>query len=423
MLNIKYLFLLLFFLSSCYKKNETDNTLINTAHLEQLYQEIDINNKHLGTIWIYSSAPDYQVVTSDNEGFTCVDDVSRALVFYCRQYRIKQKRKYLEKIKSMTNFLVYMKADNAYFYNFMLPNNEINTTIQNGKPIPNFWSWRALWALSELNLVKAPELKDLKVQTIPIMNQLIEKIKQRFSPSTETVEIDGLEIPKYDVTFGADQISYIIIALTNYYQINKSTVLKNLILRLSQALTSDQFGDKDTFPYYAFLTWKNIWHAWGNMQAYALLYSGRILQNDTLITAGLNEVKYFYPYCIKKGFIHQFKLVNNNDSLMMEDYSKFPQIAYSITPMIYASLEAYAITGDNNFAKEAANLSTWFFGNNSAKQTMYNTSSGIAFDGIDSTNKINYNSGAESTIEALLSMQAIESNNIAKQLVKNYRLK
>lgn len=91
--------------------------------------------------------------------------------------------------------------------------------------------------------------------------------------------------------------------------------------------------------------------------------------------------------------------------------------------MIYASLEAYAITKDNNFAKEAGDLATWFFGNNPANQIIYNTNSGIAFDGIDSTNKINYNSGAESTIEALLSMQAIESNNIAKQIVKNYQEK
>ena len=423
MLNIKYVLILLLFLSSCYKKNVNDNTLINTTHLEQLYQEININNKHLGIIWIYSNAPDYQVVTDDDEGFTCVDDVSRALIFYCRQYKIKPETKYLEKIKLLTNFIIYMKTDNGYFYNFMFPNNEINITHQNSKPSPNFWSWRAFWALSELNLLESSKLDDLKTQTIPIMEKLIEKINQEFSKPSKTIIIDGINIPEYAISPGADQISVIIVALTNYYQINKSAMVKNLILNLSQVLTNDQFGNKDTFPYYAFLSWKNIWHAWGNMQAYSLLYSGRILQNDTLINAGLNEVKYFYPYCIKKGFIHQFKLVNNNNSLMMDDYSRFPQISYCITPMIYASLEAYAITKDNNFAKEAGDLATWFFGNNPANQIIYNTNSGIAFDGIDSTNKINYNSGAESTIEALLSMQAIESNNIAKQIVKNHQEK
>ncbi len=410
-----------FFLSSCDKTYVDNNSLVNTYHLEQLYQEININDNNLGAIWIYCNAPNYEVVTDDDEGYTCVDDVSRALVFYCRQYKIESEIKYLNKIQSLTNFILYMKADNGYFYNFMFPNDEINTTHQNSTPTPNFWSWRALWALSELNMLESPELDDLKSKTVPIMEELIEKINQQFSKPSETTIIDGINITQYAISPGADQLSIIIVALTNYYQTNKSAMLKNLILNLGQALTKDQFGDKDTFPYYAFMSWGNKWHAWGNMQAYALLYSGKILQDDTLINAGLNEVKYFYPYCIKKGFISQFSIVNNNDSLVMDDYNQFPQISYSITPMIYASLEAYAITKDNTFAIEAGNLATWFFGNNPANQIMYNTNSGIAFDGIDFANNINYNSGAESTIEALLSMQAIESNEIAKQIIKNYR--
>ncbi|MCK5823340.1 MAG: hypothetical protein KAG95_05010 [Bacteroidales bacterium] len=410
-----------FFLSSCDKTYVDNSSLVNTNHLEQLYQEININDNNLGTIWIYCNAPNYEVVTDDDEGYTCVDDVSRALVFYCRQYKIKPEIKYLKKIQSLTNFILYMKADNGYFYNFMFPNDEINTTHQNSVPTPNFWSWRALWGLSELNMLESPELDDLKSKTAPIMEKLIEKINQQFSKPSETTIIDGINITQYAISPGADQLSIIIVALTNYYQTNKSAMVKNLILNLGQALTKDQFGDKDTFPYYAFMSWGNKWHAWGNMQAYSLLYSGRVLQNNTFINAGLNEVKYFYPYYIEKGFIHHFSIVNNNDSLVMDDYSRFPQISYSITPMIYASLEAYAITKDNNFAKDAGNLATWFLGNNPANQVMYNTNSGIAFDGIDSENDINYNSGAESTIEALLSMQAIESNGIAKQVIKNYR--
>ncbi len=419
-INILIILLLLFF-SSCDKTYVDNSSLVNTNHLEQLYQEININGNILGTIWIYCNAPNYEVVTDDDEGYTCVDDVSRALVFYCRQYKIKPDAKYLKKIKSLTNFIIYMKASNGYFYNFMFPNDEINVIHQNSVPTPNFWSWRALWAFSELNMLESPKLDDLKNKTVPIMEELIEKINQQFSKPSETTIIDGINITQYAISPGADQISIILVALTNYYQINKSAMVKNLILNLGQALTKDQFGNKDTFPYYAFMSWKNKWHAWGNMQAYALLYSGRILQNDTLINAGLNEVKYFYPYFIKKGFIHQFSIVNNNDSLVMDDYSQFPQIAYCITPMIYASLEAYAITKDNNFAKEAGNLATWFFGNNPANQIIYNTDSGIAFDGINSENNINYNSGAESTIEALLSMQAIETNEIAKQVIKNYQ--
>lgn len=415
--------LFLTLLSSCSKNNvpSSNDSLLNTSHLEHLYQEIEINNTHLGTIWIYCDAPDYQLVADDDEGFTCVDDVARTLIFYCRQYKNSPDQEILNKIKSFTRFLLYMKANNGYFYNFMFPDESINTTHTNSLPIPNFWSWRAFWAFSELNLLDSPELDSLKTQTIPIIEDLINKIDQIFISNYSTIIIDGIEIPSWIADQGADQIALIMTSLTNYYQVNKSSVVYDLLLRLGNSLIAAQYGDKDKFPHYAFLSWKNIWHAWGNTQAYALLYTGRIIQNNQFINAGLNEVNHFYPYCLERGFICEFKIIMNNDSITESDFHSFPQIAYGITPMISASLEAYIITGDESYATLAGNIATWFFGNNSAGQIMYDHITGKGFDGIDSASKINYNSGAESTIEALLSIQAIESNYIAKRIVKNYK--
>ena len=414
--------LFLIILSSCSKNNVplSNDSLLNTSHLEHLYQEIEINNTHLGTIWIYCDAPDYQLVADDDEGFTCVDDVARALVFYCRQYKDSPDQEILTKIKSFTRFLLYMKANNGYFYNFMFPDEAINTTHTNSLPTPNFWSWRAFWAFSELNLLDSPELDSLKTQTTPIIEDLINKIDQIFISNYSTIVIDGIEIPSWVADQGADQIALIMMSLTNYYRINKSSVVYDLLLRLGNSLIASQYGDKDKFPHYAFLSWKNIWHAWGNTQAYALLYTGRILQNDTFINAGMNEVDHFYPYCLERGFLSKFKIIYENDSITGSDLHLFPQIAYGITPMIFASLEAYIITGDESYATQAGNIATWFFGSNSAGQIMYDHTTGKGFDGIDSASKINYNSGAESTIEALLSVQAIESNYIAKKVVKNY---
>ena len=88
--------------------------------------------------------------------------------------------------------------------------------------------------------------------------------------------------------------------------------------------------------------------------------------------------------------------------------------------MVLACLEAYKVTRKDEYAIKAATLATWFFGNNPANQIMYDVKTGRVFDGIESENKINYNSGAESTIEALLSIQGIESNKIALQEVEKY---
>ena len=419
MSNVRYIFLFLVVFDACTcADNSSDTSLINTSHLEHLYQEIDINDDlRLGTVWIYSNAPDYFLLNDEDEGFTCVDDVSRALVFYCRQYKINPAQENLDKIESLTRFIMYMKADNGYYHNFLFLDNGINTIHPNSRPIPNFWSWRAFWALTEVNLLDSPELNSLRVQTKPYLDHLLDNLEQIFLSESDTIEIEGIRIPSVNAVYGADQLAVIMIGLTNYYQINNLPVIKVLTMKLGQYLLAAQFGDENLSPYHAFLSWKNIWHAWGNMQAFALLYTGHIMQNDQFINAGLNEVKHFYPYCIEQNFISDFRLVRNIDSLKLRDLESFPQIAYGIRPMIFASLQAYLITGDVAYAIQAGKLAMWFFGNNPARQVMYDHFTGRTFDGINSAIKINFNSGAESTIEALLSIQAMESNPISKHIV------
>ena len=419
MFKVEYIFSLLLLVSACTTHNTPNNhSLINTSHLEHLYQVVNIDNDiSIGTIWIYSNAPDYHLLTDDDEGFTCVDDVSRTLVFYCRQYVKEPSKENLGKIESFSGFLMYMKAENDYYFNFLFPDNEINKLHPNSLANPNFWSWRALWALTELNLLESTELDSLKNQTLPYIDLLLSNIQQLFSSESDTVVFDGIQVPSVVATYGSDQLALIMISLTNYYQLNNSPLVKDLLLKLGHYLMSVQYGDENTFPYYAFLSWKNNWHAWGNSQSYALLYTGRIIQNEQFINAGLNELKYFFPYCIEQNLISRFSVVRKKDSLLMVDFQQFPQIAYGLRPMIFALLEANEITGDECYAIQAGNLATWFFGNNPTKQVMYDQLTGRTFDGIDSSNKTNFNSGAESTIETLLSLQAIESNIIARQIV------
>ena len=51
---------------------------------------------------------------------------------------------------------------------------------------------------------------------------------------------------------------------------------------------------------------------------------------------------------------------------------------------------------------------------------MYFPQTGICYDGINSKDEINKNSGAESTIEALLSLLDINENPRAKNEVESY---
>ena len=133
----------------------------NLAHLEHLYEEIVLPQGDTGgAVWIYCEAPDYRLVDDDDEGYTCVDDMARALVVYAMYHRhygdvLSQKR-----VTQLARTILSMQAPNGYFYNFLWPDNSINTTFRTSVAVPDWWSWRALWALEyalSQNLLPAAE--------------------------------------------------------------------------------------------------------------------------------------------------------------------------------------------------------------------------------------------------------------------------
>jgi hypothetical protein len=372
----------------------------------------------MGSIWIYSNAPDYQLLTDEDEGFTCVDDVSRTLIFYCRQFKNNKTNENLEKIKMLSKFILHMQSYNGYYYNFMFPDNQINTTHQNSKPTANFWSWRAYWALSELCLIDDSNLMLVQTEAKEQLSKLTQKIETLFQDPYESIEIEGLIIPNWMAIYGSDQISVIMLGLCNYHKLTSEPNIKNLIQRLGESVLKVQFGDENTFPHGAFMSWKNLWHAWGGRQSYALLKAGQECNNTLFSKAALFEIDNFQNYCKENNYLSEFSIINTDDSLQTVNLKKYPQIAYGLSSMILASIEAYNYTNEEKYAKQAGKLSLWFMGSNSANQIMYNNTNGRVYDGIDSENQINFNSGAESTIETLLSLQAIESSDTALKIFK-----
>lgn len=392
----------------------------NPAHLDHLYEEVKMGNDKVGAIWIYCEAPDFHHVGDEDEGFTCGDDVARALVFYCRFYQENPSPEALQKIKSLTAFLLHMQSESGFFYNFLLPGGQINTTHQNSQAVANWWSWRAFWGLSELSLLRNAELANLQQQAKSAMEVLVQNTPSICSNAGDTAVFEGVVLPKCLSEFGADQTSVLLLGLANFYQTNPSDSLKNLLFSLGTQLLAMQKGDATTPPYGAFLSWRNHWHGWGNTQAYALLRAGKVLQYQLFVDAGLNEVRNFYPQVLKQGFLREFKLTKSDSLFSMQEVKQLPQIAYDISPMVLASAAAFELTQDDAFAKQTGQLATWFFGNNPAKKPMYDPATGRCLDGINSPTELNQNSGAESTIEALLALQAVEKIPTARKVVEQF---
>ena len=72
------------------------------------------------------------------------------------------------------------------------------------------------------------------------------------------------------------------------------------------------------------------------------------------------------------------------------------------------------------YADIAGHLAAWFSGANDANKIMYSPTTGRCFDGIQSAS-VNINSGAESTIEALLTMEMVELYPAVKLAFNKYK--
>ncbi len=396
------------------KPAESRLSLINTSHLDHLFTTLNVKGQEVGAIWIYSEAPDYHLVTDEDEGFTCVDDVARSLVFYCRYYAQVPSAGVLDRIEALAGFVLQMQSENGYFHNFVFPDGTVNTTHKNSVATPNWWSWRAFWALTELRAVNAATLTDLQHRSLAVIEEMIPLISKLCPNPEEVYELEGLSLPSCLSEMGTDQIAIILHGLNNHYRQSPSEELRALIRKMGKLMLSAQVGNEEQAPHGAFLSWRNHWHAWGNTQAYALLTAGELIEEASFVAAGLREVRDFQSYFLAQDGLHAFEVVQKDKTLEMANIQRFPQIAYNIRPMVYAALKAYELTGEEAYALQAAELAAWFLGDNPAEKVIYDAASGRTFDGINSVDQINQNSGAESTIEALLTLLAVEQVPVAQ---------
>jgi hypothetical protein len=409
--------LLFFVFAAC--KTEVEHqpmALINTAHLDHLYDEIVVGGDSVGVIHIYSEYPDYTFVDDADEGFSCVDDVARAAIFYARQFKQKGNLEHERKMKMLTRYLFALQAPNGYFYNFVWPDGRINTDGVTSKPAPDWWSWRALWAMGEVYHVLSPR------QNEPILAEINSHRSKLISAvlrepgfyADSTIVIEGITIPTWLPEGSASSEAAILLCgLTDYFtQQAKPGAAQDsigqLMKRLGAGIVLMQVNQADSVFNGALLSSTNLWHAYGQAQSYALLKAGKVIGDREMIQAAMREITSFYPSLLVGGGWEHFYLRKSGSSLSMYDIKQLPQIAYGKRPAIWACTKAVEMGGDSTILKTAVDLGNWFFGDNPASRVMYDPMTGRCFDGINSTTDVNQNAGAESTIEALLAMQALE---------------
>jgi hypothetical protein len=378
----------------------------NFKHLEYLYKELILpNGKEAGIIHIYSNYPDYSYDIEPREGFTCVDDVARAVIL------LSGEEQFSEMLLPMIEFLLYMQNDNGWFNNFIWKDLTINTTYKTSIAEPNWWSWRALWALEKALPKVDNQYPEMATRMSEAIDALLENTVDYLSGLKQVEkQVNGISIAtNLPFESAADQASVLLIGLCQNFMRTGDTGIEKSMRQLADGILKMQIIDGITEG--MFLSWENVWHAYGNTQSYALLLTGKLLQEDAYTSAAMKEINAFYPYLYKRGFLELMTVHSEGERTAITEEKVFPQIAYGIRPIVYACVEAYQQSGDKKYKEYALQWLSWFSGKNIASTKMYDHESGRCYDGIKSKNEINQNSGAESTIEALLSLQSINTIN------------
>lgn len=397
---------------------------VNTNHLDYLYTPVNFpTGTHAAGVFIYAEAPDYHLVGAGDEGYACVDDVARAALVYLRSSGFSTDTAMQSKASNLVRFILEMQSANGYFYNFILPGPQINTSGPTSVNTPQWWSWRALQTLTEAGpIIKARDAA-LSAKIDVAIGKLVAAIKTDLVNLPQTTKVvNGITVPEWlPAGSGTDQAALLILGLIPYCTATNDAVLTAYVRKLADGISMMQQGDASHFPYGAFLSWENTWHAYGNDQAYALFKAGAFLNDPGYTAKAMAEVDNFYPWLLRNGMKSSFVVSATSGSVQLVSEKSYEQIAYGIRPMVFAAVEAYKITGQDKYADLAGHLCAWFLGANETGKNMYSVTTGRCYDAISSAGTINVNSGAESTIEALFSLQRVESYPAVLTALNKYK--
>jgi glycosyltransferase involved in cell wall biosynthesis len=145
---------------------------------------------------------------------------------------------------------------------------------------------------------------------------------------------------------------------------------------------------------------------------HALLMCGRWIPNNSMTEAGLESLCWLADLQRANTEGGHFVPIGSNGFYERGgDRARFDQQPVEAQAMVSACLEAYGLTGDKRWRKEARRAFEWFLGRNDLNLPVYDPTTGGCRDGLH-PDRPNENQGAESTLaflQALLELHLAEN--------------
>lgn len=375
--------------------------IVNLNHLDWLSVEVPLDGEPALLTHIYCEAPDYGWFGAAGEGIVALDDVARAALVYLDFWATTGQPRALARARAALNFVLYMRAERGAFYNFVFDySGELNRTGITSVDSLDWWTCRAFWALARgyavfraIDPAFATRLRDAYRTTETLLAEQIGGVGQFTNKR-------GFDAPGWFPNDSAALAALAALSLAEFQEVAPNGRTARLLTALADGLAAYQLGGPGDFPWGLHphtLDAPLPWHAWGTHESQALARAGRVMSRPDWVASARREVEGFFAWQLIGG--HLFAL---NPLPLVQG-----QQAYGVNCLVQAALECYRATGDDHFAWMAGLHASWFLGNNVAGRPLYDPASGRGYDGIDRHGEINPHAGAESTIEALLALQAV----------------
>lgn len=333
--------------------------------------------------------------TPDKDAGYTLDDNARALIVCNQLTRHRHRPKGLSLfISTYLSFIETCQQPDGTFVNYIGYLDKKPTPQNSQEDLSDAYA-RALWALAEvmrnslLPIKIRHKAQKLFLQALPHASSLTHLRSRAFVVKALVAALETLP--------------------ENHHEILK--LIRQIAASLVLALKNN--SDESWQWFETHLGYNNA------LLSESLLLAGILLKNEEYIHKGLSSLQFL----IDKTFSTNMYLPIGHSHWYKQngERSYFDQQPEDPASMILALTTAYKITGIQSYKNLANKCFSWFLGNNSLHQLLYNYETGSCYDGLH-PDRINLNQGAESLTSYLLSRLAIneldfyESRTITKHL-------
>ncbi|MEO6447185.1 MAG: sugar ABC transporter substrate-binding protein [Gemmatimonadaceae bacterium] len=375
---------------------------LSLEHLRHLGMDATVAGRRVRVVSLYAEAPDYRPTASPerdgSEGIASVDDAARAAVVFLRAYETTGDAQAREDALGLLAFIAAMEQGDGEFINFIDAQGRPNRTAISSRKSMSYWAARSIWALGEGVRVLGKAPGDPMAPFRPVLQRAVARMAR---------EIEAGRLIGGSATATAEGL----LGLLALQRSEPTEQTSALALKCALLLAPLSQGDSSTAPWGARVDRPGAaWHAWGSRATAALALAAVVLERPELAQEARREADALWARMLLAGRVPAEVAADGATTW-------YPQIAYGVGPVVEGFLALAQATGERRYAVFAGLMASWFVGGNEADVVMHDDSTGRTFDGIDGPAplKLNRNAGAESTVEALLALQAVARDPEAQE--------